>query len=43
MQVLKYLKNKEDILEVYCNHLYPSGIGHGVLYGLVNVDKPVTD
>ena len=39
--VLKDLKNKEEIKEVDYNHLNPCGCRPGIFYGLPKVYKPV--
>ena len=41
IDVLKDLKNKEEITEVDYNHLYPCDSRPGILYGMAKVHKPV--
>ena len=41
IDVLKDLKNKEEIAEVDYNHLYLCGSCPGIFYGMAKVHKPV--
>ena len=43
INVLKDLNKKEEITEVDYNYLYLCGSRPGILYGMANVPKPVTD
>ena len=43
INVLKYLNNKEEIIEVDYNHLYPCSSRPGILYGMAKEHQPVTD